>query len=335
MHTNPPSSLVRLERDSNPDIAWVQMVHDKIPCFSVPLLSALNRLGANFVREDAPPPYVVLTAGASDVFSLGGDLALFTLLVRDRDVAGLRAYAKMCLQGTQWAPKALLGQSVVTLALIRGHALGGGLEVALSCPIVVAERGARMGFPEISFNMFPGMGAYPYVVRRAGWRVADDMIRSGAIYQAEELAEWGLVDLVVEPGEGEAAVREHIRRLERSRNGHLAALIARERSTAVQSPLLESTIEEWVQAALRLSDRDLRVVSRLVQAQLKYQGVALSWSELLEHKRAERAQWLPGKAAPVGQDRPQARMNVFQSLRKRLSRKPKVAVDAPTALGTD
>ena len=96
--------------------------------------------------------------------------------------------------------------SMTTISLIQGEALGGGFESALSSNVIIAERRARMGFPEILFNLFPGMGAYSLLSRRLGMKRAEDMIFSGRIYTAEELHEMGVVDLLVEDGTGETAV---------------------------------------------------------------------------------------------------------------------------------
>jgi DSF synthase len=47
---------------------------------------------------------------------------------------------------------------VITASLVQGRALGSGFECALASDVIVAETGARMGFPEVLFNLFPGMG---------------------------------------------------------------------------------------------------------------------------------------------------------------------------------
>ena len=51
---------------------------------------------------------------------------------------------------------------------MQGECLGGGFEAALSSDVIVAEKSARFGFPEILFNLFPGMGAYSFLERKIG-----------------------------------------------------------------------------------------------------------------------------------------------------------------------
>ena len=60
-----------------------------------------------------------------------------------------------------------------------------------------------MGLPEILFNLFPGMGAYSLLARRLGMKKAEEMILSGKIFEARELHEMGVVDMIVPSGEGE------------------------------------------------------------------------------------------------------------------------------------
>ena len=91
---------------------------------------------------------------------------------------------------------------LVTISLIRGNALGAGFEGALSCDYIVAEKNVQLGFPEVIFNMFPGMGAYSFLARRLDPARVERMILNGRIYSAEELYDMGLIDLVSEDGHG-------------------------------------------------------------------------------------------------------------------------------------
>ena len=60
---------------------------------------------------------------------------------------------------------------MTTIALLEGDALGGGFESALSCDVVIAEKHVKAGFPEVLFNMFPGMGGLSFLSRRVGRKV--------------------------------------------------------------------------------------------------------------------------------------------------------------------
>ena len=111
--------------------------------------------------------YAVIASKVSGVFSLGGDLSLFreAIVKKDRDL--LLQYAERCVQNLYpWSRNCDL--PLTTIALVQGDALGGGFECALSASVLIAEESVRMGFPEILFNLFPGMGAYSFLTRKVG-----------------------------------------------------------------------------------------------------------------------------------------------------------------------
>ena len=142
---------------------------------------------------------------------MGGDLAFFADRIRAQDRAALAAYARACIE-VVYNNATALDLPIVTIALVQGDALGGGFEAALSCHVVVAEKRAKMGLPEILFNLFPGMGAYSLLARKLDPARAERMILSGRVYEAAELHDMGLVDLLAEDGEGEDVVRHYIAR---------------------------------------------------------------------------------------------------------------------------
>jgi len=147
--------------------------------------------------------------------------------------------------------------------------LGGGLEAALASDIVIAERNCQMGFPEILFNLFPGMGAYSLVARKVGTRHAEKMMLSGKIYSAQELYEIGLVDVLAEEGEGVQAVNDFVKKQERRANGFQAIQRVRQRFNPVTYQELIDITTIWVESALNLTEKDLKVMDRLVRSQEK------------------------------------------------------------------
>ena len=153
------------------------------------------------------------------------------------------------------------------MALVQGDALGGGFECALSMDMIVAERSAKLGLPEIMFNLFPGMGAYSFLSRRLDAARAEKMILSGRIYSAEELHDMGIVDILAEDGQGEEAVREYIDRHAYRLNAYRAVYQARKRVNPVTFDELRDVTDIWVEAALGLSESDLRRMARLTAAQ--------------------------------------------------------------------
>jgi DSF synthase len=210
--------------------------------------------------------YGVLASRTPGVFNLGGDLSMFRAAIAAGDRAALLEYGAQCIDNLYpWHRNCDL--DLTTLALVQGEALGGGFEAALSASVLIAEESARMGFPEILFNLFPGMGAYSFLARKIGRRAAERLITSGTIFSARELYDLGVVDVITPDGTGEAAVNSYVKRHAKQGNGRRAFERARNEFEPVTRTELQRVVEIWADAALRLEDRDLRMMDRLVRAQ--------------------------------------------------------------------
>jgi DSF synthase len=245
-------------------------------CFSLGLLKDIRAhdtaLMANggaleIDGERYPVKYYVAAARTPGIFNLGGDLALFQLLIKTRDREALSRYAALCIDNMHARIDNYRAGNMVTVSLVQGDALGGGMECALSSDVVIAEESAQMGTPEILFNLFPGMGACSLLARRIGLRAAEDLILSGRVLSAAKLHEMGVVDVLAKDGQGESATREWIAKSSRRRNGLQAVLRARQLIQPITRQELDAVAELWVDAALRLEERDLRLMSSLVRAQ--------------------------------------------------------------------
>jgi DSF synthase len=213
--------------------------------------------------------YYVTASRVPRVFNLGGDLALFVLLIKARDREALAHYARLCIDNMYPRIQNFFSATLTKIALVQGDALGGGFECALASDLIVAEESAQLGFPEILFNLFPGMGAYSLLSRRIGMRAAEELILSGRVLPAAELHKMGIVDVLAKDGEGASAVREWITKNARRRNGMQAAFRARKLVHPVTREELDAITEVWVDAAFRLQDRDLKMMGRIVRAQMR------------------------------------------------------------------
>lgn len=258
---------VRSEYDAKHRAVWLHLAPRPRPCFTHQLLDDI--LDAEHAVR-AVGEHIDFLVAASDlpgVFNLGGDLQLFQRLAEARDAEGLLRYAEKCVRAVHNAASGF-GHGITSIALLEGDALGGGLEAALACQIVVAERGVKMGFPEILFNLVPGMGAYSLVTRRIGQRLAEKLILDGEVLPAERMFDLGLVDHLVEPGEGRDFVRRLIRQRSHAANGLRAFRKAQQCTPfALSYEELMDITREWVAAACKLEQRDLRMMDRLVKAQ--------------------------------------------------------------------
>jgi DSF synthase len=212
--------------------------------------------------------YAVVASKVPGIFNLGGDLSLFREAISSKDRDLLIQYARRCIDNLYpWSRNCDL--PLTTIALVQGDALGGGFECALSASVLVAEESARMGFPEILFNLFPGMGAYSFLARKVGRRVAEELITSGSMYTGRQLYDMGVVDVLAPDECGEAAVYGFIKRHSRAANGRRALEMVRREIEPVTHDELMRVAAIWADAALRLSERDLKMMERLVRAQNK------------------------------------------------------------------
>jgi len=132
----------------------------------------------------------VLT-GDPDVFVAGADI---------RDMAELGA-VDMIRRKTErwWQAIAEVPQPLV--AAVNGYALGGGLELAMCCDIIVAGEGAKLGQPEVNVGILPGAGGTQRLTRAVGKYQAMRLILTGEIIAAEEALRMGLVSRVVPDAE--------------------------------------------------------------------------------------------------------------------------------------
>lgn len=278
--------------DSDNGIMWYYMNAAPRPCFTPELLADIRRcqrimeqVNRNALDngQEIPIRYGVLASRWPGVYNYGGDLDLFIRLIRERNRKDLSLYAKACIDVVY--PNATnLGLPMTTLALVQGDALGGGFESALSSTVLIAERSAQLGLPEVLFNLFPGMGAYSLLARRIGPEKAEKLIFSGRSYSAVELHEMGAVDVLAEDGKGESALHEYVKTHDRRRNAYQALYNVRHRYHPISYEELRDIAEIWVDAALKLGQRDLRIMERILKAQGKAQNRPLGTTAILEER---------------------------------------------------
>jgi DSF synthase len=264
--------------DADEAVLWSSWMPRGIPSFNDELLHDLER-GSQMIEgyfsgagPTRPLDYIVLRSGVPGTFSVGGDLGYFQRLIVAQNRARLTEYARAAItvQYRNFTSHNLPG--VTTVALLEGDALGGGFECALSCDLVIVEKQVKAGFPEVLFNMFPGMGGISFLTRRVGRSRADEIVRTGRQYTALELLELGAVDYVAEPGEGLDMLHKLMRRREHQKAGHAAmnAVDRLIRPLAMQE--LHDVAKIWVDCALKLSPRGLEWMQRLYQRQLSIFG---------------------------------------------------------------
>lgn len=271
-----PFATIRTEDSADGAAHWLFMHADAAtgirPCCRKDMLDEMWSYMAAITRSPAERHsgtlrHFVLASDAV-AYNLGGDLDLFTRLIREGNRDLLLNYAQRCVEGVHHLHTGF-GADVRSIALIQGDALGGGLEMALACHTIVAEEGSGLGLPEVLFGLFPGMGAYSFLCRRVSPHLAEKIILDGRVYSAEEMHAMGVVDVLVKKGEGRAAVEELIRQQQRTPQSYLAMNAARAIAQPVSYDELLEITKVWVDSALALGDRSLRTMDRLIKAQTR------------------------------------------------------------------
>jgi enoyl-CoA hydratase/carnithine racemase len=139
---------------------------------------------------------VLITSTSPRAFCVGADLKERSSF-SDADLMEQRPVARAAYSG-------VLNLPVPTIAVVEGYALGGGLEIALSCDLIIAGSAAVVGLPEVSVGVIPGGGGTQLLTRRIGWSRAAGMIFTARRMPATEAAALGVVDEVLEPGTARA-----------------------------------------------------------------------------------------------------------------------------------
>jgi len=184
------SDLVTLEQDGAVGIVTLRRPQ-KFNALDIPMLRALE--AALDAAEEAGSVRAVLVCGEGKGFCAGGDVEAWSAMsAADFQVKWVRYGHRV------FDRLARLRQP--TIAVLSGHALGGGLELAAACDFRVAEVQVKLGFPETSIGVVPGWSGTQRAVRRFGAQTVRRLALGGEILLAPEALSLGVVDRVVETG---------------------------------------------------------------------------------------------------------------------------------------
>jgi enoyl-CoA hydratase/carnithine racemase len=160
---------------------------------------------------------VVVRSASTKFFSAGADVKKFL----DGDV---EANMEM-IRVSQAAFRLMASAPQLFVAFVAGHALGGGLEIALACDIRLAARGSfKLGTPEVTLGLLPGNGGTQRLTRLVGPSRAIELLITGRTFGVEEALSIGLVAAVFDADGAEASVRSYVGRLASGPGLALAAI---------------------------------------------------------------------------------------------------------------
>ncbi len=171
---------------------------DRIATFTINRPEAMNSLNLQILQEfkdamadfrDDPEVWVGIITGAGDkAFCAGADIKE-TLPTLKRPASPPWNAPSAHMRGFElWKP---------IIAAINGMALGGGMEVVLSCDIRIASEQARLGLPEVTLGLLPGWGGTQKLPRMVSWCKACEMLFCARIIDAKEAERIGLINAVV------------------------------------------------------------------------------------------------------------------------------------------
>jgi DSF synthase len=242
---------------------WMMLRSRPRPCFTQELVNDILDLSRAARGSHLPFDFWVTGSLVPGIFNVGGDLNFFVDAIRTGRRELLIAYARSCIDGLHEIFTGF-GTGAISIAMVEGTALGGGFEAALAHHFVLSQNDAKMGFPEIAFNLFPGMGGYSLIERKSTMQLAENLISTGESHTGDWYAEKGIVDRIFQPGDAFLTTRTFIDGIRPKLNGIRAMIKARQRVLLLPRAELIEITEDWVRAAFTIEEKDLAFMERLV-----------------------------------------------------------------------
>lgn len=164
-------------------------------------LNALNKAtiqelhdGFKSLNEDKSVKAIIVTGSGEKAFVAGADISEFANF-------SVEEGGKLAAEGQRLLFDFVQNLSTPVIAAVNGFALGGGLELAMSCHFRVASDNAKMGLPEVTLGVIPGYGGTQRLAQLAGKGRAMEMIMTAGMIDAETAKNYGLVNHVVPQAE--------------------------------------------------------------------------------------------------------------------------------------
>ena len=264
-----PQLQISYERDIR--TLWVTLQPEPKPVFTLPIIQSVWKLQTAVMKMwpsgRGSPVLFIAYRGTGPIFSLGGDLDFFLSCLLSNDRQALTEYASLAAEVTRVNATGLEGL-VISLASIQGKALGGGIDPARACHVMIADESASFGYPEVNYNHFP-ISAVPILSRRIGLIEAQRVLLSGVDYSAAEFFRIGALDAVVPDGTGEEWIRQYAGRTASSHRARISLLSNFNRRSGDLRQELAAEAGAWVDHMMTLGPQDIAKLQRIARAQKK------------------------------------------------------------------
>jgi enoyl-CoA hydratase/carnithine racemase len=229
-------------------VSTITLAHPPANALGEPIIAGLAR--AFDLAEADDSAVVVIRSEVAGFFAAGADLTLFD----DLDQAGFLDYLDRLRSQIE---RADCGRWI-SIAAIDGHALGGGLELAMACTMRVASGDAKLGVPEVKLGLLPGAAGTQRLPKLIGRGAAIDLLLTGRSVDGSEAKQLGLVDRLAESGSTASDTAAELARLlaRGPREAHQAILRCVE--AAARTELAEGMEFERAQVAALFDTADGR-----------------------------------------------------------------------------
>ena len=181
----------------------VELTLDRAPANEIgtAMLADLEQFAAAIKSLEADTSACIISSAQKRGFSAGADLrelyhGAIALPEKQRNL-GVRDFVERC----HAVANAIDAAPFVTIAAVHGVCFGGGLELALTCDVIVADKMARFAFPELRLGLIPGFGGIPRLKRDLGNAFVRDLLLTGRSVNATRAQSVGLVAQLAAEGE--------------------------------------------------------------------------------------------------------------------------------------
>jgi DSF synthase len=268
--------LPQVELAYEPEIKtlWLTLAPEPRPVFTLDMMTSLNKVQRAVHALWGPDKYAQspirfvshIGKTSNPILTLGGDLEFYLECLSNSDLVSLEEYARISIENIKWNASSLRG-AAITLASVHGLALGGGIDAPRSCNVMIAERRASFSYPEVKFNHFP-IGAVAVLSRIIDPRKAQEILVSSKEYTADEFAQLGVLDAVVDDGEGAAWLRKYAAENLKTHRARLAIFQAfYQRSGEAFEEELDRLARRWIAHITHLTPLEISALQKIVSAQ--------------------------------------------------------------------
>ena len=247
-----------------------------MPNFCLRGLEDFNRMAnwikSYFTQPDRPLKYIVSGSNYKGIYNMGGDLPYFIKQIKKGNYKALKRYAHLCIDAI-YTIHTNFDLPVLSIALVEGTAYGGGFECAMAHDFILASESAKFSLPENKFNMFPGMGAYSFLIRNLNPEEAEAILKGNKIYTASELEQKRIVKSVYQHDDGNKALYDFITELNDGYNFNYFHTHCKKQVNHVTKEELLKITNLWVEASKTLTHFDLRKMEAFGKAQARKMGL--------------------------------------------------------------